>query len=132
MKGDNDMDNTIGKMIGVVEHALSITNDAGDKCSLSIKIDYRSCSDNDIRQWLTSNRIIAGQRPWRKLTLEEIRELNGQTFNASTIGQTIKSREQQKAELVTTFMNAGVAQQKAEQLANAALDNPEALTIKSE
>lgn len=124
------MENTIGKLVGVIDHAFSITNDAKDKVTISVKIDFRGCTDQDIKGWLVSNRIIAGQRPWRSLSKAELMELNGNTFNASTIGQKVKSRDEQKRELVATFVNAGVKPDQAEKLANAALDNPETLTIK--
>lgn len=123
------MENTIGKAIGIVEHSFSIKNDREEKVTLNIKVDFRTCSDQDVKGWLVSNRIIAGQRPWRSLSLGELWELNGKTFSANTIGQKVKSREEQKRELVTTFINAGLGQEKALQLATAALDNPEALQI---
>lgn len=119
----------IGRAIGIVDHSFNIKNDRDEKITLSIKVDFRACSDQDIKGWATSNRIIAGQRPWRSLSLDELKELNGKTFNASTIGQKVKSRQEQLSDLVTTFTNAGVSQEKAMQLASAALDNPEALQI---
>ena len=125
------MENTIGLSIGVVDHAFSITNDAGDKVTLSVKVDFRSASNQDIKGWLISNRIIAGQRPWRTLSKGELTELNNKTFVASSIGQKVRSREEQKRDLVTTFVNAGVKPDKAEELATAALDNPDSLSITS-
>ena len=123
---------TIGQLIGVVSQTFSIKNDQGDKVQLSVKIDFRSASDNDLKGWLVSNRVIAGQRPWRSLSAKELSELNGQTFNACAIGQKVKSREQQKVDLMTTFMNVGATAEQAEAWANAALDDPSSLTIKSE
>ena len=132
MKGVNIMENIIGKAIGIVSHSFSIKNDRDEKVTLNIKVDFRTCSDQDIKGWIVSNRIIAGQRPWRSLSLDELNELNGKTFNANTIGQKVKSRKEQLSDLVTTFVNAGVEQEKAFHLATAALDNPEALTIVKE
>ena len=123
------MNNTLGSMVGVVSHSFSITNAAGDKVSVQIKIDFTNASDADIRGWLASDRTIAGQRPWRSLSRRELEALNGTTFAASSIGQKVKSRSEQLASLVTTFVNAGLSVDKATELANAALDNPSALTI---
>lgn len=123
------MENTVGKAIGIVSHSFSIKNDRDEKVTLNIKVDFRTCSDQDIKGWIASNRIIAGQRPWRSLSLDELKELNGKTFNANSIGQKVKSRREQLNDLVTTFTNAGVGLEKANQLATAALDNPEALQI---
>ena len=109
--------NTLGKEIGIVKHSLSITNAANDKVSLTIKIDFTTASDNDITNWLCSNRCIAGQRPWRGLSLVELKALDNRTFIASDIGKKVKSREDQINDLV----NAGLPKA----LAIFAVDNPE-------
>ena len=106
----------IGQMLGVVTHAFSITNDAGDKQTLSVKIDFRTASDQDIKTWITSNRIIAGQRPWRALSKAELEALNGSTFIAQDIGRKVKSRE----ERIQAYVNAGIPRK----LAEVAIDNP--------
>ena len=114
----NDLTNkTIGQAIGVVEHSFNITNDAKEKVQLRVKIDFTTASDNDIKGWLTSNRVIAGQRPWRSLSKEELQELDGQTFIAQSIGQKVKSRE----EKVQALVNAGLPRE----LAEFSVDNPE-------
>ena len=120
---------TVGMQIGTVDHAFSITNSVGDTVTLSIKIDFTTSSISDIKSWLVSNRIIAGQRPWRNLSKTELMKLNGQTFNASTIGTKIKSREQQKVDMVNMFVAAGVPIEQATALATAAINNPEKLKI---
>ena len=120
---------TIGQQIGVVGHSFGITNAQGEKTTVSVKIDFSTCSDNDLKNWLVSNRIIAGQRPWRSLSLDELKALNGTTFNANSIGQKVRSRDEQKNDLITTFVNAGVKLEQATALAEAALNNPESLTI---
>lgn len=97
------MEQTLGQIIGVQSHALSITNDAGDKTSITIKVDYGSASDNDVVSWLNSNRVISGQRVWRKMDVEEIKELNGQTFIANNIGQRIKTMAERKREAQATL-----------------------------
>ena len=120
---------TIGTLVGKVPHTFGITNDVGEKAQLTITIDFSTASDNDIKGWLVANRIIAGQRPWRTLSVDELKALNGLVFIAEAIGRKVKSREEQKAELKATFMNAGVDEKKAEQLATVALENPELLTV---
>ena len=109
--------NTLGKEIGIVKHSMSITNNAGDKVSLTIKINFTASSDNDITNWLCSNRCIAGQRPWRGLSLDELKALDNKTFVASNIGQKVKSR----ADQITDLVNAGLPMA----LATFAVDNPE-------
>jgi len=111
------MENTLGKLIGKVKHALSITNDNDEKVSLSVTIDFTTATDAEIKSWLCSNRGIAGQRPWRKLSLEEIEALDGKTFVAQTIGQQIKTRKEQ----IQLQMNSGLS----EEMAIIAVDNPE-------
>ena len=93
----------LGEQLGVQKHSLSITNDAGDKTSITIGIDYTSASNNDLASWLNSNRVISGQRVWRKMSLDEIKELDGQTFIANNIGQKIKTMAERKREAQTTL-----------------------------
>ena len=108
---------TIGQTLGIIGHTFSITNDAGDKVQLSIKLDCRTATDDDVRGWITSNRIIAGQRPWRSLSKAELTELSGTTFVAQNIGKKVKSR----AEQVQSMVNAGFPLK----LAEYAVDNPD-------
>ena len=109
--------NKLGAIIGKVKHAFNITNNAGDKVTLHVTVDFSTSHDNDICNWLVSNRIIAGQRPWRGLSAIELNDLNGRTFIASDIGKKVKSREEQVNDLV----NAGLPMA----LARFAVDNPE-------
>jgi hypothetical protein len=102
MKGIKAM-STIGKMVGTVKHTFSITNDREEKVQLTISINFDTAKDEDIRSWLASNRIIAGQRPWRKLTKVELQKLDGTTFIAQNIGQKVKSAEEVKQEATTAF-----------------------------
>jgi hypothetical protein len=110
--------NIIGQAIGVVEHTFSITNDNKDKVQLTVKIDFSTASDIDIKSWLVSNRVIAGQRSWRALSKVELEDLQGQTFVAQHIGRKVKSREERIQELVT----AGLPRK----LAEFSIDNPAA------
>ena len=97
------MNNMLGSQIGVVGHSFSITNDNGDKVQLSIKIDFSNSSDQDLKTWLVSNRIIAGQRPWRSLSKDELVKLNGMIFQAETIGQKVKSLKETTTALLSQF-----------------------------
>ena len=120
---------TVGQMIGVVDHAFSITNSAGETVTLSVKIDFSTSTLQDIKSWLVSNRIIAGQRPWRNLSKKELNELNNQTFSAVTIGTKVKSREQQKVDMINLFVASGVDVETATTLATAAINNPASLKV---
>ena len=97
------MNNMLGSSIGIVRHSFSITNEAGDKVQLSVNIDFSTSSDSDIKTWLVSNRIIAGQRPWRTLSKDELVKLNGMTFLASSIGQKVKSLKETTTALLSQF-----------------------------
>jgi len=107
---------TLGQMIGVIRHAHSVTNDGGDKVSMTINIDCNSASDNDVRSWIASNRVIAGQRAWRALSKDELTELDNRTFIATQIGRKVKSR----AEQIAVYVNMGLTQA----LAEIAVDDP--------
>ena len=123
------MSNAIGRMIGVVAHSFKVTNDKGAEVQLSVSIDFSTASDQDLKNWLVSNRIIAGQRPWRSLSQAELLNLQGQTFMAQDIGRKVKSRSDQIGAFKAAFMSAGIDEDKAQELAEAAVDNPSALTI---
>ena len=107
----------IGQLLGVIGHTFSIKNDHGDKVQVSVKVDCRTASDTDCKAWIVSNRIIAGQRPWRALDKGELEALNGQTFIAQDIGRKVRSR----AERIAAYVNAGIP----EALAAVAIDNPD-------
>ena len=96
-------DKTIGQRLGVQKHSLGITNDAGERTSITVSIDYTSASDNDLASWLNSNRVISGQRVWRKMSIEEINELDGEVFIANNIGQKIKTLAERKREAQATL-----------------------------
>jgi hypothetical protein len=117
------MSNKIGQLIGIVKHTFSIKNNAGDEVKgITIKIDFSTVNDTDIQSWLCSNRVIAGQRPWRGLSAEELEGLNGKTFNANTIGQKVKSREEQLANIKIVLKAAGVKDADLDIMAEAALE----------
>ena len=113
---------SLGELIGLVSHVFSITNDAGDKVQLNINIDFTGASSQDIKGWLVSNRIIAGQRPWRKLGKGELESLGGRSFAAESIGRKIKERGKRgRSEKIEDLIDAGIP----EDLAGFAVDNPE-------
>jgi hypothetical protein len=107
---------TLGQMVGQVDVALGVKNDAGDKVKINVTIDFSTASDQDVRQWLGSNRVIAGQRPWRSLSKDELEGLNGKVFMAQDIGKKVKSR----AEQINALIGAGLPKN----LAEFAIDNP--------
>lgn len=109
---------TIGEMVGVVRHTCSTKNDAGERVQTTIKIDFSSASDDDIKSWLTSNRVIAGQRVWRTLSVDEIKStVDGGTFMAQHIGRKIRSER----ERIADYVNAGIP----ENIAKMMVRNPE-------
>jgi len=116
MKGVHNMENTLGQMIGTLNHALSITNDNKEKVSIMVKIDFTTASDIDIKSWLCGSRAIAFQRPTRMLSKTEIEALNNTTVIAQNAGQKVKSRKEQIASLTAIGLPLNVAE--------AAIDNP--------
>jgi len=116
----NDRDKmTFGQMIGVRSHTCKVSQcKGGPNTSITVKIDYTTTNNQDIISWLNSNRIIAGQRPWRDLSVEEVKGLDGKTFLAQSIGQKVKSREDK----VEALVSAGLPRK----LAEFSIDNPQA------
>ncbi len=123
---------TLGKLIGVIEHRFTVTNDAKVEVSITVKVDCTSASDADVRGWIVGNRTIAFQRPLKKLSASEISELDGTTIIAQDAGKKVKSRQEQIMAFRNAFMAAGVDESKAGLLAIAAVDNPAALAILDE
>lgn len=107
----------LGKAIGKVQHTFSITNHMKEKVQVSVTFDFSTCTAQDIKSWLVSDRTIALQRPARGLTKDEIVDsYNGQTLLANEVGKKVKSRADRIAELV----NVGIP----EPLATMAVDDP--------
>jgi hypothetical protein len=71
---------------------FNTTLDCGDKIQLTITFDLGADTDI-IAQWATSERVIAFQRPLKKLSLEEARALNNTTVDAASCGRKIESPE---------------------------------------
>lgn len=114
------MDNkTLGQIIGVVRHNLDITLDNGTKANAVVNIDFTSTNDSDIKSWLCSNRIISGQRAWRKMSLNEFNDIvDKQTFAASSIGQKVKTHEEKVALLRDTMSSLGYDEDQIELACN--------------
>ena len=109
---------TLGQAIGTVKHHFDITLDNGTKCGASVDIDFSLVANSDILAWLCSNRVISGQRAWRKMSLDELTsDVNNNTFQAGTIGQKVKTR----SEKIAVYTNMGLPQD----LAELAVDEPE-------
>ena len=123
---------TLGQLIGSQKRACKVSPDGknGPSATISINVDFSTASDNEIISWLLSDRVIAGQRPWRSLSIDEIKELDGTTFVAQNIGQKVKSRSEQIAAFQAAFISAGIDEEQATILATAAVDNPTALDVR--
>ena len=127
------MSNELGAMIGVVKTTCKTTiAGGGASVTNTIYIDFSTASDDDIRGWLASNRVIAGQRPWKNMSEEELKALDGSTFVAQSIGTKVKSRKEQVQAFKVAFMASGIDEKTAGVLATAAIDNPQALKVMEE
>ena len=126
------MSNELGMLVGVITDNFAVKNDAGDTVQLHVKYDFSTASDEDIKSWLCGNRRIAMQRPLRKLSVEEITNLNGVTILAQDAGKKVKSKEDQIQEFVNAFVGQGIDPEMAKRLATAAVENPQLLTMKEE
>ena len=111
------MSNTLGKVIGKVVHSCSTKGDSGWKRSTSVTIDFSLVPDAEIKSWLCSNRVIAGQRAWRAMSEDEfIENVGSTTISALDIGKKVKTR----AEKVSALTSIGLPLDMAE----LAVDNP--------
>lgn len=101
-----------------------ITNHAGEEVTVTFTVDFGNASDAQMAEWALSNRVIAGQKVWRNLSAQELRDnVNGRTFDARNIGKSIESREKQIDKLVNTL---GVSRKVAEMI----LDDPDSVNEK--
>jgi hypothetical protein len=122
---------SLGKRIGKVSKACKVTIGSGESATINIEIDFSNASDTDVRSWLAADRVIAFQRPTRLLTIDEIKGLDGQTFDATTIGTKAKSKidtiksvlnaysGKSKDEIMDDLVKLGMSNEKAELLADA-------------
>ena len=119
IKAIGSMIKSLGQSVGVVTHHFDITLDSGVKATASIKIDFTNTSDIDIKSMLASNRIISGQRTWRRMSLDEFNtDVNAQTFAASSIGQKVKTHEEKVVLLRSTMSSLGYDDEQIELACN--------------
>jgi len=113
------MNNALGTMIGIVRHAFSTTNNAGQTAQVTMKFDFRSATDEDIKSWLCGNRAIARQRPMKKLSQAEMLALDNMTVRAENAGKAIVSRSEQ----IKTYTSAGVPEAMAIAIIDGKIDD---------
>lgn len=103
------MANTIGQLVGIIKHTYSVKNDAGESVTVTSHFDCTHASDNDIRNWIASNRTIGVQRPARSLTASEItKSLDGATLDARYVGKKITSKREQFIAGLVTMKSCGM------------------------
>lgn len=90
----------LGATIGVIVDNFTITNDDQDKVQLSVKWDFRTATDADIKSWLCGNRRIAFQRPSRAMNKAELESCDKSTIPAIDAGKKVKTRQQRINELM--------------------------------
>jgi len=105
------MAQTLGQIIGKVEHAFSIKNDAKEQVQLKITLDFSTATDSQVKSWLSSNRTIAGQRVWRAMSATEIKKLDGTTFDAASIGRKVQSDEEKFRTGIAALRAVGMNEQ---------------------
>ena len=102
------MANTLGALIGTVEHTFKTTNDHDESATITVKFNFANCKDSDLKAWLVSNRAIIMQRPLRALSVNEIKALNGQTVDANECGKKVKSKHEQVMAGIAALRAAGL------------------------
>lgn len=125
-----DEQKTLGQQLGIINDTFDVTNDFNETVTnISVKYDFRASSDDDIKSWLCGNRRIPLQRVMRKLHKSELIELKNMTFLADDVGHKIQSRTEQIDMFYKAFLAANVPDKRAMELAIAAIDNPDALSV---
>ena len=99
------MENKIGALIGVVKHSFSCTPTDGSKGhNVQCSYDFTNTTDSEIKTWLAGSRAIAQAKVVNRLTVDEIdKQVNGVTFAASSVGNKIKSLEEQKRDAIAVL-----------------------------
>lgn len=99
----------------------TITNHADEKVQVTFTVDFTNCTKEELVEWALSNRVISGQKVWRDLSKDELKaNVDGQVFNAKTIGQKVESKDKKVKKIMETF---GVSQE----IATMIVDNPDEL-----
>jgi len=75
------------------------------KQRLNVSIDYNGVSDDTLKRWATSNRVIALQRNLRTLPTKTLNEMasNGFKVHANDCGKKIVSREQRIEDVANQY-----------------------------
>ena len=96
-----------------------IKSSTDETVTVTFTVDFSNASEDQILEWALASRVIAGQRPWRELSPDELRaSVDGQTIDATAIGQKIRSREDQIKATIAPAL--GVDREMAEWI----VDNP--------
>ncbi len=90
----------LGKIVGVISHAMKVTNTAKDVVSISIEFDYSTMDDQAIKNLIVRSTTIDFQRPTRLLSASEIKSLNGTVVIAQNAGRKVQSASEIKAQTV--------------------------------
>ena len=100
----------------------TITNHADEKVQVTFTVDFTNCTKEELVEWALSNRVISGQKVWRDLSKDELKaNVDGQVFNAKTIGQKVESKDKKVKKIMDVF---GVDKD----IATMIVDDPEGLT----
>jgi hypothetical protein len=100
MKGTRQMKNTTNDKNMTIDGIMVTTTRScrtsnGSSHSFTFTLDYTGVTVADLIKWGTSNRVIAGQRVWEKMTKAELdSSLEGKTVKVASIGKSVKTREQ--------------------------------------
>jgi NADPH-dependent curcumin reductase CurA len=84
---------TIGQTIGKVSHSFNTKLDTGEVVQLTLDFDFSTSTDQDIKSWLVSNRVISFQRPARTMKAGELKKLDKTTVSAKDVGKKVQSNE---------------------------------------
>ena len=106
--GDHDMTNQLGTIIGVIESGpFGTTLASGDKITMSIKFDFSTTSDDDIKRMLLADRKIAVQRPIRMLTASAAQQCRNMMVLAHNAGAKIETPETMAKNALATMAKLG-------------------------
>ena len=121
--------NTLGNMIGIVDIAYSIQMPDGTKLQISNKFDFRQSTDIWIKQAVCNSAKILKRTILKGLSHEEVLATSGDVVVVANAGKAIVSRSKQIEVYQNTFMDSGVSESQALQLATALVDKPETLAV---
>jgi hypothetical protein len=105
------MANTLGIAIGKVAHSFSTKLDNDEVVQLKLEFDFSTCSDQDIKSWLVSNRVISFQRPARAMKAEALKALDGTVVNANDVGKKVQTPEDKFKAGIAALRSVGMNEQ---------------------